>query len=316
MTYGLFADERKKAGVLSNDVGSVLHETLCTYFEHKNKENADYKKLTKLVVKKEIEKIINENPVLKENTLYENSSYYRYTLLRIKDIAAITAWKIVKFYSQSTFRPYGFEIKIGKGGTFPPYVIKLKTNEAQINGFIDRMDISEIDGKKYFNIIDYKSSEKKIDKTLAECGVRFQPLLYAGIVKENIENSNPAAMLYMKMDDPVANAEKLSDSDEEDKLYLDEISLDGIVLNDESIQQNLDADFKNKHAVHYIPTSKSAALSSAEMDMMLKNALDTAEKTSQKISDGEIEINPVFIKSKFDACEYCKFADICKKDDL
>jgi len=315
LTYGLFADERKKAAVLSNDTGSALHETLAVYFERKNKENADYSAITRASVKKEIEKIIDENLSYRENALFETSSYYRYTLLRIKDIASVTAWKIVRFYAQSSFRPYGFEIKIGKNGVFDSYTIRLENSEAKINGYIDRMDISKINGKNYFNIIDYKSSEKKIDPDLAECGVRFQPLLYAGIVKENIENSSPAAMLYMQMEDPVVSFDSAPDEADLEKKVLDKVSLKGLVLNDDEVVKNLDADIDNKKAVHFVPTSKNSKISSAEMDMMLKKAIDTAKETSQKISDGEIEINPVFIKGKFDACEYCKFGSCCKNNE-
>jgi len=310
LTYGLFIDERKKASFESNDMGTALHNVLCKYFEEKNKENADYSKITYEEVRRDTAKIVDNSSDLFETILYKTSSYYRFVLVRIKSIAATTAWKIVQFYANSSFRPYGFEIKIGADGVFPPYTIMLKNSEAKIRGFIDRMDISEIDGKKYFNIVDYKSSEKNIDLELAELGVRFQPLLYAGIVRENVSNSAPAAMLYMHMNDPVTKFGSKPEENEYNKAVMNEIKVDGLVLSQEEIAKNLEYTYGEKDALHFVPNSKNSQVDSCQMEKLLNQAIETAKNTAEKISEGEIEVNPLVIK-KFDACQYCKFANCC-----
>lgn len=312
LTYGLLIDERKKATLQSSDIGSALHKVLSVYFEEKKNENSDYGKITKKEVKKRVEEIIKNEIETEENAVYNTSSYYKYMLIKIRDIAAQTAWKIVKFYAQSSFRPYGFEIKIDNDGAFPPHTIYLKDGEAKIRGFIDRMDIYEKDGKKYFNIVDYKSSDKKIDPRLAELGVRFQPLLYAGIIEENIKNSVPAAMMYMKMDDPTADFSEKPSEEELEKNVLNKLSLNGIVLEDDDILAKLDKEYNAKDSIHFAPNTKGCAYSKEGLENMIENAVKTAEETSQKISDGDISINPVVEKNKFDACQYCKFASCCK----
>lgn len=310
LTYGLFIDERKKASFESNDMGTALHDVLCKYFENKKKENADYSLITYEEVKRDTAELIDKNSDLSTSMLYETSSYYRFVLLRIKNIAATTAWKIVRFYANSSFRPYGFEIKIGADGIFPPYTITIKDTEAKIRGFIDRMDISEIDGKKYFNIVDYKSSEKKIDLELARLGVRFQPLLYAGIVKENIENSEPAAMLYMQMNDPVTEFNSKPEDDAHNRAVMKEVKVEGLVLNQENVAKSLDYSFGEKDAVHYVPNSKNSIVDNEQMEELLCQAMNTAKETAEKIAEGNIEVNPLVVKN-FDACEYCKFKSCC-----
>ena len=59
--------------------------------------------------------------------------------------------------------------------------------------------------------------------------------------------------------------------------------------------------------------SASSAIGEAETEFMLEDAIKTAKETSRKISDGEIEINPLYIKDKFDPCEYCEYASVCEK---
>lgn len=311
LTYGLFAEERQKAQFQPNDIGTALHDVLCKYFERRKKENADYSKISYRDVKEETEKIVEESETLKASALYETSTYYRYVLLRIKHVAATTAWKIVRFYANSDFRPYGFEIKIGTDGLFPPYTIVLKDSEVKIRGFIDRMDIAEIDGKKYFNIVDYKSSEKKIDLELASLGVRFQPLLYAGIVKENIENSNPSAMLYMHMNDPVVNFSSKPEWGELEKAVMGEVKVEGLVLDEEEVTKKLDYSFGEKGKVNYVPSSKGSMVDEDKMEELLNQAIETAKETAEKIADGNIDINPV-VMSKFDACQYCSFSNCCQ----
>lgn len=311
LTYGLFIKERKKASFESNDMGDVLHDVLCRYFSEKEAEKCDYSSLTYNEVKEEISRVVDESKEISESILFKTSSYHKMVLLKIKSVAEISAWKIVKFYATSTYRPYGFEIKIGKDGIFPAYNITLENTSAKIRGAIDRLDVSEIDGKKYFNIIDYKSSEKNIDKELAEKGVRFQPLLYAGIVEENIENSKASAMLYMQMNNPVVEFSEKPELSEYEKAVMKELKVEGLVLDDEAVCENLDCMYADKSASHFVPFSRSSMVSQPEMDTLIKGAIKTAQETAEKIADGKIEVNPLIIK-KYNACEYCKFSGCCE----
>ena len=310
LTYGLFIDQRQKASFEASDKGTALHDVLCKYFEKKKAENADYSGISFDEVAEETSKIVDESSELKASMLYETSSYYRYEIGRLKSVAAKTAWKIVKFYANSSFRPYGFEIKIGKDGEFPPYTIRFEDTEVSLRGFIDRMDICDLDGKKYFNIVDYKSSEKKIDLDLLRAGVRFQPLIYAGIVKENIKNSDPGAMLYMHMNDPVTSFNKKPDEDEHQKAVMKDIKVEGLVLGEEEVKKNLDYSYAESGKMRYVPDSKNSVIDQEEMNELLKGAMECAKETAEKIKEGNIEVNPLVLKD-FDACKYCKFSSCC-----
>ena len=315
LTYGLYLDKRKKADLEASDMGSIIHEILYKYLKKKKEENADYQKITFRDIKKDIEDIVDNTEKYKESFLYESSSYYRYMLLKAKDIASATAYKIVSFYQKSCFRPYGFEIKIGSGGDMPPYIIRLGEGEAHIRGFIDRMDIYKKEDESYFNIVDYKSSDKNIDKDLLSGGVRIQPLIYAGIVKENIKSSFPSAMLYVSLDDPIPEFDSVPDQDEIKKGLLDGIKVDGVVLGDNEVLKSLDKDVFEKGTAKFFPTSKGKTISKSEMESLIEEAFTVAKESTKKIMDGNIDINPLYIKNKFDACQYCKFSSCCRKNE-
>ncbi len=102
--------------------------------------------------------------------MYKNSAYYKYLVMRMTGIASTTAWETVKFFRESEFRPYGFEIRIGENGDIPPLKVETKNGTAYVEGFIDRADSAVIGGKRYISVVDYKSSAKKLDKELADAG--------------------------------------------------------------------------------------------------------------------------------------------------
>ena len=120
-------------------------------------------------------------------------------------------------------------------------------------------------------------------------------------------------MLYMKMADPFIEYDEKKDDEGHEKMILDEVKTAGLLLGDENVTKNLDAKFGEKGVLHFVPNNASSLVNEAEMDLMLDDAVKVAKETSQKISDGEIEINPLYINGKFDPCEYCEYASVCEK---
>jgi len=117
-------------------------------------------------------------------------------------------------------------------------------------------------------------------------------------------------MLYMHMNDPVTKFGSKPEENEYNKAVMNEIKVDGLVLSQEEIAKNLEYTYGEKDALHFVPNSKNSQVDSCQMEKLLNQAIETAKNTAEKISEGEIEVNPLVIK-KFDACQYCKFANCC-----
>lgn len=310
MKYGLLARERLSGAFEANDMGTVLHSVLCDYFREKSRLNADYGSITRDDCRREIVALTDAAAGRDHEILFDTSAYYRYIILRMKSIAAATAWKLVRFYAQSSFRPSGFEVSIGRRGSIPACELDTGDGKAYLEGFIDRLDSAEINGKLYIAITDYKSSEKKLDFRLTEAGVSFQPLMYANMVCAASENTAPAALLYMQMNDPILKFDDVPDSTQLEKGISDSIKTNGIVLNDPDVLRSLDADFGDKGAVHYIPCDSKSVLQKADLDARLENAQKKAQETASEIIGGGISVNPVKL-SGFDPCIFCPYSEIC-----
>lgn len=313
MKYGLFAEERLLGGLKATDTGTILHDVLCRYFKDKSDKNADYSKITRDECFGEITGLVNDFAQNSSNSLFVSSNYYAYMLMRLKSIATTTAWKLVGFYSKSTFRPAGFEVSFGKGGILPPYEIPTKEGKVQLQGFIDRVDSAKINETEYISITDYKSSEKRIDPEMIDAGVTLQPLIYANAVSKGHGGAKPAAMVYLQMNDPILKFDSVPTDAEWEAGMSDGLKAHGLFLDEPDVLLALDPDIDDKKAVHYINCDKKSRLISELFEARLKNAEKCVSEAADKILEGNIIPQPPKIKG-FDPCKYCPYSNICRED--
>ncbi len=308
LNYGLLVKERTEAGFEANSLGTVLHETMCRYLKELKRSDADYSKVTYEECKSRVAEIADKCAREIDELLYETSPYYRYVVLRLQAVASATAWEIVNFYANSAYRPYGFEVRIGGDGIFSGMKIDLGDGAcAELEGSIDRVDMAEINGEKYVNVVDYKSSAKTTHQELEDAGVQIQPLVYAGAACKNLK-ANPSGIMYVHMTDPILTV-KSDDEEEIKRERRKKIEVSGIVTDDAAIIGEMDRRAMQKGEVSYIPKEKT---DSAEMKRRIESAEEKVEETAFKIVSGDISIKP-YLKNGYNACQYCRFYSICGK---
>lgn len=310
MQYGLIAQERMLGGLKSSDTGEILHSVLCDYFKSKAELNTDYSTIERDQCFSEISALVERMGKNTNENLYSDSHYYRYMMLRLKNIATATAWKMIKFYSQSKFRPTGFEISFGHGKTYPPYELDTQLGKVSLKGFIDRVDSAEIDGICNLAITDYKSSERKLDMALAEAGIHFQPLIYANALRRHIPDSQVAAMFYLQMNDPIIGCNTPPDERTWEKEMSDKIAAHGIIMDDAAVIEGIDTEYANKDAIHYIQCGGKSLLHKDLLEKALTDADRKAAESADNILSGKIDISPAFV-SDFDPCKFCPYGSIC-----
>lgn len=308
MRYGLAAQPRAEAAFDPLQLGSVLHLALERYFSEKS-NNTDFSTVTKSDVRRDMTRIVEDIAGGSDEIMYQSSSYYRYLVKRMIGISSATAWETVKFFRISEFRPFGFEIKIGNDGTIPPVRVHTSLGEAEIEGFIDRADSAVLNGKRYFSIVDYKSSAKSLDPALAEAGVRFQPLVYAGAICASSDENRAAALLYQQMNDPIIPADKAKTEESLEKELKKNTKADGWVINDDDALNAFDKNNGTKEC--YI--SPKNLMSSEEMTEKLEAAQKKIAESAEGIFSGTIAINP-YISRTFNACEFCDYSSVCGRE--
>lgn len=309
MKYGLLAKERLHAGFEANNTGSILHEVLQVYLQELKEGKADYGAVTEEMCRKRIGEIAEKSARKSDDLLYETSPYYRYVAQRLKSVAAATAWEIVKFYASSNYRPYGFEVRIGGDGLFSGLELDLGETKAEVEGFIDRIDMAEIDGERYVNVIDYKSSAKNTDETLEEAGVQIQPLVYASVACKNLK-ANPSGMMYIHMNEPMLRFDSEPSEDILEKERRKNIAIQGVVLGEDAVIEGMDS--REKDGGGYIPHGKSSNLSREQLAERIEKAEVKTYETAVKIVSGDISIKP-YVTKKYNPCRYCEYYSVCGK---
>ena len=314
MQYGLLAEERLCGGLKPNDTGTILHDVLCSYFKDKSEHNADYSSISRDECFGDISRLVNEFAKNSDNAMFTSSNFYGYMLMRIKNIASATAYKLVKFYSQSEFRPTMFEVGFGKGKELPPYKIQTKDGELTLSGFIDRVDSATINNQDYIAVTDYKSSEKRLDAARIDAGITIQPLIYANAVAKSSKDAKPAAMIYLQMNDPLTKFDTAPTPEEWEASLNDEIKAHGLFLDEADVVAAFDKNPDDKKAIHYINCDKKSRLVKELFEKRLDNAEKCAAETAEKISSGDIDANPPNIPG-FDPCSYCSYRSICTDEN-
>ncbi|MBO5364277.1 MAG: exodeoxyribonuclease V subunit gamma [Clostridia bacterium] len=308
LTYGLLVRERDLAGIEPRSMGSIQHAALYRYFTDLKAAGTDFADIQKEDCFRSIGAAIEAEAKENSSLLYEASSYYQYIVLRMKDIAARTAWEVVKFYRSSRFRPYGFEITIGTKGPIPALSVKDPdgTELAKIRGIIDRADTAVMGDKTLVSIVDYKSSAKDLDITLAKDGITLQPLLYANALCHSMKDATPAAMFYLQMNDPI-----IPESDVRGDLELavdKKMKPKGWIVEDPDIQAAYAADGEDT----FIPKERATFVTRKDLSERIAAANQKIQESAKDIAGGIIGANP-YRSYKHDACAYCMYHGICQK---
>lgn len=311
MTYGLFAMERQRAGIEPRSTGSVQHAALCDYFTALAEEGRNPDAISREECYRDLGRLVEEEVQKDSALLYENSAYYQYVVMRMRRIAARTAWEVVKFYQNSSFRPYGFELKIGLDGDLPAIRVNGRDGEAlaQISGLIDRADTAEADGKTYINIVDYKSSAKKLSVRLAEDGISIQPLLYTKALCDHIEGGTPGAMLYMQMTEPMVDGDKIKDETGFEREMHKGVSLNGWMVEEPALSAAYMKE-QGRSAENFAPQGENCIVPE-EMERRIAAANQKILEAAEGITEGNIAPVP-YVTEEHNACTYCPYDAVCR----
>ena len=190
--------------------------------------------------------------------------------------------------------------------------------ELEFGGIADRMDICEIDGRKYLRIIDYKSSGKKIDALTLASGKNLQMLLYLFASTEKsavFKNYEPAGVLYT----PIQMGEL--DADDAKEMTFNQSTVDlklktqGLIIDNINVVKAMEHDVEGR----FIPVKltknnvfdkRSSVIPLENIHLLRDNVYASLIDAAKNMLSGNIEAIPMVI-DKNKPCIYCKFSDIC-----
>ena len=314
LSYGLKISPTDEAKIQTSDRGALAHDILKRFTERLEKDGFDWTSFTDEYAGEVIPDIAKDAAGSYISGLYHDSKRNEYNILRLSRLVTNSARFIRDQLAAGSFKPVSSE------EPFAMDIALVNGRNLHMTGVIDRVDTAPGAEGTYIQIVDYKSGSKDISLSMLTDGRQIQLPLYMYSKREQLKGT-PASMLYFHIQDPM-----LDISGEEDRLkaeeeFLKKMKSKGEVLGEEEALALLDKAFEGmppSASSKYLNVklkkdgdfdAHSKTLTGAQMDMVLKEAVDIASREAVEILSGKISVDPY--KS---SCEYCPFASACGID--
>lgn len=323
LTYGLKLQEREEYSFQAVDLGNVFHQSMEYLSKAVLLEGCQWTELTEEMMTRLVEESVEKSIADYGNSILFSSARNEYMAARLKRMLRRTVWAIQKHLEKGLFVPIGYEVNFG---TIKDAKIPLGEEQfMRLRGKIDRIDVCKTEDKLYVKVVDYKTGSKSFDFAELYHGLQMQLIVYMNAViqmqKEQHPDATviPAGVFYQQMKDPIV--EKELDDEKLEYSILKEMSLDGIVNEEEQAVNLLDTEFEKSSVVIPVTRNKngslsktSKAISPEDFQVMFDYTGEQTKRIGTEIVNGNISISPYEMGTKT-GCDFCPYQGICGFDE-
>lgn len=318
LRYNLNVTERDLSTLDYIKLGNIFHSILEQFskiiFKDYNGENSsNLDDISTDDINHVINNVIGEFSKKEEfASIFEASAKYNYYLTRIAKMTSMSAEALIRQLRDGSFIPQNFEVNFSDINSSHVKIPLFNDFDMLLRGKIDRVDKMITEDNEYIKIVDYKSSDQKIEIEKVYHGIQLQLLMYLStfmkIQKDISENSTqPAGAFYFQVQEAILSEEK--DISKFNKKF----DLKGIISNDYDVLNGFDKFGKNEGKKTIANISSSEILSNEEFEKLLKLSNYVTKKIGRNIVIGDIGIKPYKYKDAT-GCDYCEFSDVCNFD--
>jgi len=326
---GLHAEERKVFELDARERGSFQHDVLKNFHEQIIAEGKRWRDLTPDDARERIGTIANALTDNFRSGLLRETAQSRFAARALTEslqdfVAVNVAW----LREQNEFDPARAELDFGsKNLPQTAWEIDLDGDrKLALNGRIDRVDLCRSeDGEATAIVIDYKSSQKKLDALFVEHGIQLQLLAYLNVLRHwknpretfGVDKLNPAGVFYINLRGQFENGtreEVLASADESRRsAYKHNGRFDaGILkkLDGKCARDQFNYRLKENGELY---ANSAEALPRAEFEKLLDGVEIQLRDFGNAIFSGIANVYP-FRKGSEKACDKCDYAAACRID--
>lgn len=325
-SYGLGLQERMEYTLEAPSIGDLFHAGLKWISDEMNRTGKSWTELSKEQCWQLSRDAMEFITPMFFNRILLSTSRYHYIRRKLTHILTRTIFALGKQATKSVFRPVAIEAAFGPGEQLPPLEIPLRRgNKMNLRGRIDRVDATEIDGKNYLRIIDYKSSAKQLDLTDVYYGVSLQMLTYLDVAVEHAEEwigfkADPAGVLYLHIHNPMIRSELELTEDLVEQEIIKSYKMRGYLLDDTEVVMGMDAQLGKTSTV--IPAAlktdgtfskTSRVLAPDDLQLIRKFVRHRHQQAGDGMLAGDTRVYPYKLKDKM-PCQFCSYRSVCQFD--
>ena len=324
---GLHAGERKLFEVDARERGSFQHEVLMTFHNQVTAEGKHWRDLTAAEARDRIGTIAaGLTPGYREGLLDETARTRFEARMLTEPLQDFVGTLLTWMHGQYEFDPAKAEFGFGfPDSAAPAWEIELGGgSQLALRGRIDRIDVYHEGDRALAVVMDYKSSERKLNPLLMEHGIQLQLPAYLAAIRTwppeilAAKSISPAGMFYVnlagKHESGDSRAEVLNDDSAWQQAFRHRGRLDAsrLKLFDRrpEVKKGDQFNFKlNKDGG--LASNSTEALASPAFQQLLTEVEVRLRGLGRRIFAGEAAVDPYRMGGK-NACEYCDYRAACR----
>ena len=316
LRYGLRVKERKEATVDPAEFGTYVHAVL----EDTAREVMKRGGFHAVSLDETMNIAMNYSDLYaKERFSQLDSQRVSYLFTRnVQELSMIVEelWQELRV---SEFVPKGFEISFGDGQTMNAISVPNAEMEAQLRGFVDRVDVWNNGYCNYFRVVDYKTGRKDFDYCDVFNGIGLQMLLYLFALEQEGEDvlgerPIPAGVQYFAARSPYITANGRLTEEEAAAEHGKTWKRKGLILADEAVVNAMEPEGSPKRLNCKLDKDGALAgdIANREQLKILKQyVFQVLRNMVHDIATGDVTPNPYTRGSAHNACSYCPYQSVC-----
>ncbi|WP_033540930.1 helicase-exonuclease AddAB subunit AddB [Planococcus sp. CAU13] len=325
--YGLRLEERNQYKLAAPAMGDLFHAAIKWISDEVSRLDVSWSSLSEKDCRKLAKQAVEQLSPYFVNHILISSHRYRYIQHKLEAIIRQTAFTLSRHAKVTGFRPVALEVGFGTKETIPPLDIPLKKGRRMnIRGRIDRIDSTDINGKPYIRVVDYKSSKQGLDLGEVYHGIALQTFTYLDVALTHSdrwlgEPAEPAGVLYFHMHNPMLKSTKLMTAEEVEEEMARSFKMNGLVVEDEEVIRAMDNEIDGYSNVIPVRMNKNGSISKSQSRTVTKEDMNIIRQfvrnkhqdAGNGILDGVTSITPYKVKDDT-PCQFCSFRSICQFD--
>ena len=325
--YGLRLEERSQYKLAPPAMGDLFHAAIKWISDEVNRLDVSWSSLSEKDCRELAKQAMEQLSPYFVNHILISSHRYRYIQHKLQAIIRQTAFMLSRHAKYTGFKPVALEVGFGTKESIPPLDIPLnRGRKMNIRGRIDRIDSTDINGKPYIRVVDYKSSKQGLDLGEVYHGIALQTFTYLDVALTHSDRwlgqqAEPAGVLYFHMHNPMLKLTKLMTEEELEEEMAKSFKMNGLVVEDPEVIQAMDEGIDGYSNVIPVRLNKSGTVSASQSKTVVKEDMQAIrqfvrgkhQNAGNGILDGNTSITPYKVKEDT-PCQFCSYRSVCQFD--
>ncbi|WP_412989282.1 PD-(D/E)XK nuclease family protein [Pediococcus siamensis] len=343
LKYGLKLQERDVFELSPASTGDYFHMALDQFVKLVNQNHLDMGKLSDQEMTQLLEQVVDQIKTQPQFEILGSSNRMHYINHQLNETLKQMLKILMLQSTNSKMRPIKTEVLFGQVGSevgLHSLDFQVSPNQkVRVRGKIDRIDelnLTSENGqkRKYFGVVDYKSSAHDFNFRDVYYGLAMQMLTYIDALKQNIslidqqaKSPRLSGALYVHLQNPTVNVNKLKAMSQENiqKELLKKTKYKGILLSDPDLLENLDVNLDSGSSLIY-PFKKTKAgkytsydnriVTREDLERLIRHAEQKIIAATRRIFAGEVQLNPARWPDTHTALQYSPYKAIMQFDEM